>query len=137
MQLILLTLMVLSFSVETILFRGFVPLSSCLFQPLEDLIGSVFSYLSYWGREIPGKVERDLFFFACLLGWFKFVLTPTVTAIRQTCMFLCIQAPPLVDLIVSQIHDASSCFCYSDSVYVLKYLPPQCKELQEFCQQYL
>ena len=35
-------------------------LSSCLFQPLEDLIGSAF-IPKLLGREIPGTVERDLF----------------------------------------------------------------------------
>ena len=41
-------------------------LSSCLFQPLEGLIGSAF-IPKLLGREIPGTVERDFFF--CLFDW--------------------------------------------------------------------
>ena len=53
-------------------------LSSCLFQPLEDLIGSAF-IPKLLGREIPGTVERDLFSLPVRLGGLGF----TVTAVRQ------------------------------------------------------
>ena len=108
MQLILLTLMACHFGGTICTF------SSCLFQPLEGLIGSAF-IPKVLGREIPGKVECDLFSLPGGLGLFN----PTVTAVRQ---HACSQhtGSPLVDLIVSQIHDAS--FCRFS--YVLKYLPP-------------
>ena len=82
-------------------------LSSCLFQPLEDLIGSAF-IPKLLGHEIPGTVEHDLFSLPVPLGGLG-LFNPTVTAIRQHACSL-YTSSPLVDLTVSQIHDASSCF---------------------------
>ena len=58
MQLILLTLMACHF--DGTIFFWVCTLSSCLFQLLEDLIGSAF-IPKLLRREIPGTVERDLF----------------------------------------------------------------------------
>ena len=55
-------------------------LSSCLFQPLEDLIGSAF-IPKLLGHEIPGTVERDLFSLPVRLGGLG-LFNPTVTVVR-------------------------------------------------------
>ena len=58
--------------------------SSCLFQPLEDIIGSVF-IPKLLGHDIPGKVECDLLSLPVRMGGLGLFI-PTVTAARQhTC----------------------------------------------------
>ena len=99
-----------------------------MFQLLEDLIGSVF-IPKLLGREIPGKVERDLFSLPVRLGGLG-LFNPTVTAIRQHACSLHTSSP-LVDLIVSQIHDASSYFAIQIQLRS-EVLAIHRKELQEF-----
>ena len=73
--------------------------SSSLFQPLEDCICSDL-IPKLLGRDIPGKVEQDLFSLPVQLGGFGLFI-PTITAARQhTCSLH--TSSPLVDLIVSQ-----------------------------------
>ena len=103
-------------------------LSSCLFQPLEDLIGSVF-IPKLLGHEILGKVKRDLFSLPVHLGGLG-LFNPTVTAIRQHACSL-YTSSPLVDLIVSQIYDTSSCFAIQVQLRS-EVLTTHRKELQEF-----
>ena len=83
--------------------------SLCLFfiQALEDCICSDLIQ-KLLGRDIPGKVELDLLSLPVRLGGLG-LFTSTVTAAQQlTCsMHTC---SPLVDLIVSQAHNAASCF---------------------------
>ena len=84
-------------------FFGFVPpLLACSNHALEDIIGSVF-IPKLLRRDIPGKVERDLLSLPARMGGLDLFI-PTVTAARQ---HTCSQhtSSPLVDLIVSQIHD--------------------------------
>ena len=81
------------------------------------------------GREIPGKVERDLFSLPVRLGGLG-LFNPTVTAFRQHACSLHTSSP-LVDLIVSQIHDASSCFAIQIQLRS-EVLATHRKELQEF-----
>ena len=99
-----------------------------MFQPLEDLIGSAF-IPKLLGCEIPGTVKRDLFSLPVRLGGLG-LFNPTVTAIRQHASSLHTSSP-LVDLIVSQIHDASSCFAIQVQL-CSEVLTTQCKQLQEF-----
>ena len=79
--------------------------------------------------EIPGKVECDLFSLPVRLGGLG-LFNPTVTAIRQHACSLHTSSP-LVDLIVSQIHDASSCFAIQIQLRS-EVLATHRKELQEF-----
>ena len=99
-----------------------------MFQPLEDLIGSAF-VPKLLGREIPGTVECDLFSLPVQLGGLG-LFNPTVTAVRQHACSLDTSSP-LVDLIVSQIHDASSCFAIQVQLRS-EILATQHKQLQEF-----
>ena len=99
-----------------------------MFQPLEDLIG--FTFISkLLGHEIPGTVECDLFFLPVRLGGLG-LFNPTVTAVRQYGCSLHTSSL-LVDLIVSQIHDASSCFAIQIQLRS-EVLATQRKQLQEF-----
>ena len=87
-------------------------LSSCtscpsLFQPLEDCIHSEL-IPKFLGRDIPGKLERDLFYLPVRLGGLGLFI-PTVTATHQH-NFSLHTSSLLVDLIVFQAHDAASCF---------------------------
>ena len=99
-----------------------------MFQSLEDLIGSAF-IPKLLGREIPGTVEHDLFSLPVRLGGLG-LFNPTVTAVRQHACSLHTSSP-LVDLIVSQIHDASSCYAIQVQLRS-EVLATQCKQLQEF-----
>ena len=81
--------------------------SPSLFQPLEDCIHSEL-IPKFLGRDIPGKLERDLFSLPVRLGGLG-LFNPTVTAAHQH-NFSLHSSSPLVDLIVSQAHDAASCF---------------------------
>ena len=102
--------------------------SSFLFQPLEDCICSGL-ILKLLGRDIPGKVELDLLSLLVRLGGLG-LFTPTVTAAQQyTCsMHTC---SPLVDLIVSQAHDAASCFANQFQLHSEVHAT-QRKELEKF-----
>ena len=100
-----------------------------MFQPLEDLIGSTF-IPKLLGREIPGTVERDLFSLPVRLGGLFLFNSTVITAVQQHACSLHTSSP-LVDLIVSQIHDASSCFAIQVQLRS-KVLATQCKQLQEF-----
>ena len=81
--------------------------SSSLFQPFEDCICSDL-ILKLLGHDIPGKVECNLISLLVRLGDLGLFI-PTVTAAQQhTCSLH--TSSPLVDLIVSQAHNAASCF---------------------------
>ena len=81
--------------------------SPFLFQPLEDCIHSEL-IPKFLGHDIPGKLERGLFSLPIRLGRLDLFI-PTTTATHQYNCSLH-TSTPLVDLIVSQAHDAASCF---------------------------
>ena len=99
-----------------------------MFQPLEDIIGSAF-IPKLLGRDIPGKIECDLLSLPVRMGGLGLFI-PIVTAARQ---HTCSQhtSSPLVDLIVSQIHDARSCFANQVQLRSEVHATQQ-KESQEF-----
>ena len=81
------------------------------------------------GRDIPGKVERDLFSLPVRLGGLGLFI-PTVTAVRQhTCSLH--TSSPLVDLIVSQAHNVASCLVNQVQLRSEVHAT-QRKELEEF-----
>ena len=102
--------------------------SSSLFQPLEDCICSDL-ILKLLGRDIPGKVEQDLFSLPVRLGGLGLFI-PTVTAVRQhTCSLHA--SSPLIDLIVSQAHNVA--YCLVNQVQLCSEVhATQRKELEEF-----
>ena len=93
--------------------------SPSLFQPLEDCIHSEL-IPKFLGRDIPGKLERELFSLPCSYRLGLFI--PTVTATHHhNCSLSLHTSSPLVDLIaVSQAHDADPCF----ASYALSYILP-------------
>ena len=74
---------------------------SYFFNPIPTIIGDLICSAfipKLRGYDISGKVECDLFF-ACSIGW--------IAARQHTCSQH--TSSPLVYVIVSQIHDTSSC----------------------------
>ena len=104
---------------------------SCLHHfslPLEDCICSSL-IPKLLGQDIPGKLERELFSLPVWLGDLG-LFAPTVTAAQQHQCSQVINSP-LVALIVSQVHDAISCFAVQVQLCSVAHTT-QRKELQDF-----
>ena len=95
---------------------------------MEDCICSVL-IPKLLGQDIPGKLERELFSLPVWLGDLG-LFAPTVTAAQQHQCSQVINSP-LVALIVSQVHDAISCFAVQVQLCSVAHTT-QRKELQDF-----
>ena len=109
-------------------FFGFVPSLLACSNRWKILLVQ-FSYLGYWVVRFLDKSNVIYFSLPIRLGGLG-LFNPTVTAISQHACSLHTSSP-LVDLIVSQIHDASSCFAIQIQLRS-EVLATHRKELQEF-----